>query len=353
MAKTVRIPGLGLEYSRRMLVIGLIVGVAAYAVIFLYIYKGHFLEFFHIISRGNIYYVTMAYLARVAAIACHALAWWLVIRAFRKASPLKVLEITFAAIFVEFMVPIGGATEIAKLFLVLKLGVTNREEGVASILIHRIIISATIFVTTMASLFLICAPPTLFIFLGIPALVLVGLNSGVYILPRSKRIEKLAHRFLSRFGISVEGFAENYKACVSSIKKHWKLIALAVLMAFGERFSNAVFGIGVAGITGVHLTLPQALLTFDSLYTILWLLPAITPGGIGIYEFIQTLLLSSIGIKVQEAATMSIVSRIYYVVGEYPLFIASVAALGYSVKGFLRQALGKGGRPQPSTAEST
>ncbi len=340
MARRLGSINLSLEYSKRYMVFGLLIGVAAYAVIFLYVYKGHFLEFFKIISHGNAEDAAIAYVARVAAITCHALAWWMVIRIFRKGvSPLKILEITFAAIFVEFIVPIGGATEIAKLFLILKMKVLNREEGVASILIHRILISAAILITTLASLILIWAPPALFIFLGIPAGILCAMNAGVYVLPKSKRVERLAHRILSRFGVSVEGFAESYKRCLAKVKKNWKFLMPAVLFAFGERFSNAVFGIGVGGVAGVHLTLPQAFLTFDSLYTILWLLPAITPGGIGIYEFIQTLLLSYIGIRVQEAATMSIISRIYYVVGEYPLFIAAVAGLGYSVRSFLRQAL--------------
>jgi len=330
------------KYSKRLTVMGIIIGVIAYAVIFLYIYKGHFLEFFYIVSRGDVEDAAIAYVARVAAITCHALTWWIIIRTFKKVNPLKILEITFAAIFVEFVVPVGGATEVAKLFLVLKLGSLDREEGIASILMHRLVASLTIFVTTIVSLSLINAPPILFIVLGLPALGLLLINMGVYILPKSKRVERLADRFFSRFGISVTGFAENYKLCMAKIKRYKKFLILATLMAFGERFSNAVFGMAVAGIAGTHLGLPQAFLTFDSLYTIIWLLPAITPGGIGIFEFIQMLLLSYIGVRVQEAATMSIISRIYYVVGEYPLFIASVAALGYSVKSFIRQAFSGG-----------
>lgn len=342
------------KYSKRLTVMGIVIGIIAYAVIFLYIYKGHFLKFFYIISRGDIEDAVVAYVARVAAITCHALAWWIIIRTFRKVGLLKTLEITFAAIFVEFVVPIGGATEVAKLFLILKLGSLNREEGIASILMHRLLVSLTIFVTTLISLILISAPPILFIVLGLPALGLLLINMGIYVLPRSKKVEHLADKFFSRFGISVTGFAENYRLCIAKIKKYKKLLVLATLAAFGERFSNAVFGMAVAGIAGTHLGMPQAFLTFDSLYTIIWLLPAITPGGIGIFEFIQMLLLSYIGVGVQEAATMSIVSRIYYVVGEYPLFVASVAALGYSVKSFIRQAFSSGNNqqntaPRPST----
>ncbi len=338
------------EYSKRLTVMGIVIGVIAYAVIFLYIYKGHFLKFFYIISRGDVEDAVVAYVARVAAITCHALAWWIIIRTFRKVSPLRILKITFAAIFVEFIVPVGGATEVAKLFLVLKLGSLNREEGIASILMHRLIVSLTIFLTTLLSLILINAPPILFIVLGLPALGLLLVNVGVYILPKSKRVERLADRFFSRFGISVAGFAKNYELCMGKIKRYKKLLLLATLMAFGERLSNAVFGMAVAGIAGTHLSMPQAFLAFDSLYTIIWLLPAITPGGIGIFEFIQTLLLSYIGVGVQEAATMSIVSRIYYVVGEYPLFVASVAALGYSVKSFIRQAFGGGNNRQDTAS---
>ncbi len=341
------------KYSKRLAVIGIIIGIIAYAVIFLYIYKGHFLEFFYIVSKGDIEDAVIAYAARITAITCHALTWWIIIRAFKKINPLKILEITFAAIFVEFIVPVGGATEVAKLFLVLKLGFLDREEGTASILMHRLITSLAIFVTTIVSLSLINAPPILFIVLGLPTLGLLLVNMGVYILPKSERVERLADKLFSRFGISVTGFAENYKLCMAKVKKYKKFLVLATLMAFGERFSNAVFGIAVAGVAGTHLGLPQAFLAFDSLYALIWLLPAITPGGIGVFEFVQMLLLSYIGVRVQEAATMSIVSRIYYVVGEYPLFIASVAALGYSVKSFIRQAFSSGGNSGQQTSSLT
>ena len=341
------------KYSKRLAVIGIIIGIIAYAVIFLYIYKGHFLEFFYIVSKGDIEDAVIAYVARIAAITCHALTWWIIIRAFKKINPLKILEITFAAIFVEFIVPVGGATEVAKLFLVLKLGFLDREECTASILMHRLITSLAIFVTTIVSLSLINAPPILFIVLGLPTLGLLLVNMGVYILPKSERVERLADKLFSRFGISVTGFAENYKLCMAKVKKYKKFLVLATLMAFGERFSNAIFGIAVAGVAGTHLGLPQAFLAFDSLYALIWLLPAITPGGIGVFEFVQMLLLSYIGVRVQEAATMSIVSRIYYVVGEYPLFIASVAALGYSVKSFIRQAFSSGGNSGQQTSSLT
>lgn len=321
-------------------VIGLFIGIAIYAVIFIYIYEGNIEKFLEIATRGKPESVVLAYIARVGVLVFHALTWWAVLRAFGKVNLLKVAEIIFAAIFVEFIVPIGGATEVARFFLAVKLGLTDREGAIASIFAHRLVASVSILVTTVVALVSVGAPLSLIISLGLPALGLVGGNAALFVLPKFRRVEIYTSKLFARFGMTVDGLSKNYEFRLNQLKKATPLLALAFLFAFLERFTNGFYGMEIAGIAGIDLSFVKSLLAFDSLYTIIWLLPALTPGGIGVFEFIQTGLLTYLGIGMDEAAAMSIISRAYYVVGEYPLFAASVIALGYNVKEFLKQALG-------------
>jgi uncharacterized protein (TIRG00374 family) len=316
---------------------GIAIGILLYLVIFIYIYKGDFRTFITVVSRGNPESILFAYIARVAYLFFEAMIWWSILRIFGKVSILKTCEVMFAAIFVEFVLPVGGATEVARYLLAVKLKLADREGTVASIFIHRLINSITILITTLISLILVSAPFPLFISLFIPALILVSGNVALYILPKYKWVERYADKFLNRVGMSIEGMSENYKLRMSQVRKAYSLLALAFAFAFLERIANGVYGIEIASIAGINLPFPSSLLSFDSLYTIMWLFPAITPGGIGIFEFIQTGLLSYLGISVDAAATISIISRLYYVIGEYPLFVISAVGLGFKSKDLLKQ----------------
>ncbi|MCD6324444.1 MAG: flippase-like domain-containing protein [Desulfurococcales archaeon] len=331
-------------------IVGLLIGVVIYLLIFIYIYKGNLGQFIKIVTRGSPESVVLAYVARVGYLICEAMIWWAILRIFGKVSVIKVWEVMFAAIFVEFVLPVGGATEVARYLLAVKLKLTDREGAAASIFAHRLINTLAILLTTFISLIIIQAPFPLYLGLGIPSLILVGGNAALYLLPKYKWVEEYADKFLRRVSMSIEGMSENYRFRMNQIKRSYRLIALAFLFAFLERLASGIYGIEVAGITGIDISLPKALLAFDSLYTIMWLLPALTPGGIGIFEFIQTGLLTYLGIGMDSAATISIVSRIYYVLGEYPLFLLSALGLGYSGKELIKQLIRSRQKAEESTA---
>ncbi len=325
--------------EKALYAIGLAVGVVIYALIFIYVYKGNVAYFIELIAKGNPRDIVIAYLGRVAYLVLEGLIWWSILRMFHKVNVIKVCEVMFAAIFVEFIIPIGGATEVARYLLATKLKLTDREGAAASIFAHRLINSTAILLTTFISFFMINAPLSLYVGLGIPALIIFGGNVALYLLPRYKWVEKYGDRFLKKVGLSIEGMSENYRFRISQIKRAYPLLALAFGLAVLERLANAVFGIGIAGIIGLNLSLPKSLLAFDSLYTVMWLFPAMTPGGIGVFEFFQTGLLTFLGIGVAEAATISIITRIYYIIGEYPFFAVSAFALGYSGSGLIKQLI--------------
>jgi uncharacterized membrane protein YbhN (UPF0104 family) len=321
---------------KRYAIIGAIIGAAVYIGIFMHIYGGNIASFLEVISFKDPKVIAGAYITRFLGPIVHATSWYILILTFRRISYLKVVAITCTSVFVEFIAPIGGITEVVKLALITKLGLLNKEEAIATIAAHRVVVTAMIACTTFLSLYAVNASTNLYLSLMIPSLVLVGLNIGIYLLPRSKHVERILVRLGSKFGVSFEGMADIYSKKINYYITKWYLVFLATTIAVWERLLNGIFGLFVANMTNMSLNIFQSLLAFDSLHTIIWLLPAITPGNVGIYEAIQTALLNLLGISVKEAAAMSIITRVYFLIAEYPTFAASVAFLGLSVTGIIK-----------------
>ncbi|MCD6428981.1 MAG: flippase-like domain-containing protein [Desulfurococcales archaeon] len=322
---------------KKYLAIGILIGIAAYIVIFAYVYKGNFIKFIDIVAHGNPVDAFAAFLLRILVSIVHATVWFFVIYALRKVDYVKVLSITGVALFFEVIVPIGGVTEVVKILLTIKLRLLSKEEAIASLLIHRVLTSLGIIIVTIISLLAIKASLATCLGLLIPAAILLSMNIGLCLVPTSKRIERLLNRYGGRFGYNFEGLSYAYIEKLIRIRRAVPFILIAFTFAILERLVNGFYGIFTASLIGTHITLPVSLLTFDTIYAILWLFPVVTPGQLGIYEFIQTGILSHLGISLDEAAAMSIISRVIYVLGGYVVFAVFITLLGLSVRSLIAE----------------
>ncbi len=322
---------------KRYMTIGILVGIAAYIVIFAYVYKGNFVKFIDIVAHGNPVDAFTAFLLRILVSVVHATVWFFVIYSLRRVNYVKVLSITGVALFFEVIVPIGGVTEVVKVLLAIKLRLLSKEEAIASLLIHRVLTSLGIIIVTVISLLAIKAPLTTSLGLLIPAAILLSMNIALCLVPASKRIEKLLSRYGKKFGYEFEGLSYAYIEKLIGIRRAVPFILIAFVFVVFERLINGLYGIITASLIGTHITLPVSILTFDTIYAILWLFPIVTPGQLGIYEFIQTGILSHLGISLDEAAAMSIISRVIYVFGGYVVFAIFITLLGLSVKSLIAE----------------
>ncbi|MCD6278782.1 MAG: hypothetical protein J7J11_03775, partial [Desulfurococcales archaeon] len=108
---------------KKYLMIGILLGIAAYVAIFAYVYKGDFIKFLEIVAHGNPTEALMAFFLRLIAPVVHATIWFFVIYSLRRVNYVKILSITGIALFFEVIVPIGGVTEVVKVLLAIKLKV--------------------------------------------------------------------------------------------------------------------------------------------------------------------------------------------------------------------------------------
>ncbi len=316
----------------RYVVVGGIVGSACYIFIFFYVYKGNIENFLRYISLSNIHFLIISFILRAIVITVHGTAWYILIRALRKVKITDVLKVTYTAVFTEFIIPIGGITEVVKIMLLTKLKLANTDESIATLFAHRIVLSVSIVAMTLASLLILNSPIILYILLLGPSLVLVAMNIGGFVAPSSSRIESLVNRFTSGIGYDISGFSSKYYNCIKNLINRPYYIIASLCVEVLERLANALFGMSIGYMIGIKLSLFQSLLAFDALYAIMWLFPVVTPGGLGIFETIQTTLLHYLGIGLTQAATASIIARIAYICVGYPLFAVSAFAIGFHVR---------------------
>ncbi len=320
----------------RYVVIGSIIGSACYIFLFFYVYKGNIENFIKYISLSSIHFLILAFLLRALVITVHGSAWYVLIKALRKVRISDVLKVTYTAVFTEFIIPIGGITEVVKVMLLTKLKLANTDESIAALFAHRIVLSLSLMITTFISLVMINSPLILYLLLLGPTLVLIAMNIGGFIAPSSSKVESLVNRFTAGLGYNIKGFSNKYFLCIKNLINRPQYLIASLGVEILERLTNALFGMSVGYMIGIKLNIFQALLAFDALYAIMWLFPVITPGGLGIFETIQTTLLHYLGIGLTQAATASIIARIAYICVGYPLFAISAFLLGFHIKDLVK-----------------
>ena len=112
---------------------------------------------------------------------------------------------------------------------------------------------------------------------------------------------------------------------VLEVKITFRVFALSLLMWLIWSFSFYVFLISVYGETDLPFT---AGMIFP-VSSVLGIIVLIAPGGLGIREGFMVLALSLFGISAAQAASVSLLARIWSLAGEFLCFIT---ALGMSVK---------------------
>jgi len=320
----------------RFIIVSIVIGSAFYILLFMLAYRGSLEVFINSFKGGNGLFIIASFVVRAIVLTIHGIAWWILMRVFKRLNLSEVLKVTYTSVFTEFLIPLGGITEIVKVALITKLKILSTADTLASLFAHRIVLSLSILTTTLLALVIINAPLILYIVLLAPAILLTMGNIIGFIVPSSKKVESFVNKVIARFGFNISGFSTKYSSSMRSLSSNPVPLISSFIVEIFERFTNAIFGYFIALSIGIKISLLKALLAFDSLYVIMWLLPLVTPGGLGIYETIQTTLLSFLGIEMNQAATASIISRLIYLSVGYGLFTISLTSLGVGFKSLIQ-----------------
>lgn len=325
---------------KKALIITLLLAVTSYVLLFVFIYTNDISNVLKLLMRSESFgYVSLALLTRIASVTLHALTFFTLLRAVEKIKSLDVIKVTYVSVFTELIIPIGGVTEVVKFALLTRNSLLSASKTLLGIASHRLITTLTMSAFLLLSIIELHIPISHILILVIPAAALVIINLSLFIVPRSKALESLVNKIYSKIGRSPSiRIHKEYIEDFSSLARRYDLVLLATLFSILERIANVAHGYVLALLVGLKPSFWQLVIGFDSIYMIIWLLPIVTPGNIGIYELTQTGVLSLVGIGKGAAAILSILTRVFIMLGEYPLFLVATLSFGVSVKN-LRQLI--------------
>ncbi|MFN3267671.1 MAG: lysylphosphatidylglycerol synthase transmembrane domain-containing protein, partial [Zestosphaera sp.] len=314
--------------------IALLLAAASYILLFAFIYTNDVSKILTLLMRSESFgYVSLALLTRISSVTLHALTFFILLRAVDKVKMLDVVKVTYVSVFSELIVPVGGVTEVVKFALLTKNSSVSASKTFLGIASHRLVTTSTMLTFLLLSVVWLHISISRVLILILPALALILINLSLFIVPRSKKLESLVNKLYHKMGKNVSvRIHEEYINDFSSFVKRYDLVLMATLLSVLERIANVAHGYVLALLVGLKPSFWQLVIGFDSIYMIMWLLPIVTPGNIGIYELTQTGVLNLVGISRSTAALLSILTRIFIVLGEYPLFLAAAVSFGISMK---------------------
>lgn len=324
--------------TSRVLVMTLILAVVSYVLLFAFIYTSDISNIYSLLVRSESFgYVSLALLTRISSVTLHALTFFALLRAVEKVKLSNVIKVTYVSVFTELIVPVGGVTEVVKFALLTRNSYVSASKALLGITSHRLITTLTMLAFLTLSIVELHISISRVLILVVPAIALVLINLSLLIVPGSRVLESLVNKLYRRIGRNPNiRIHEEYVSDFSSLVKRYDLVLIAVLLSILERIANVAHGYALALLVGLRPSLWQLVIGFDSIYMIIWLLPIVTPGNIGVYELTQTGVLSLIGVSKGMAALLSVLTRVFIVLGEYPLFLLAAVSFGISIKNIVQ-----------------
>jgi len=318
----------------KTLAITLSLAIASYTLLFAFIYTNNIGDVLALLTRSESFgYVSLALLTRISSVTFHALTFFILLRAVERVRLSEVVKVTYVSVFAELIVPLGGVTEVVKFALLTRNPSMSASKTLLGITSHRLITTLTMLAFLLLSVVGLHMPASRALVLIVPAAALILINSLLFLMPRSKALESLVNKLYRKLGKDTSiRLREEYVVDFTSLTKRYNYVLLATLFSVLERLSNVAHGYALALLVGLKLSLWQLIIGFDTIYVIIWLLPIVTPGNVGIYELTQTGILSLVGVSKGMAALLSVLTRVFIMLGEYPLFLAAAVSFGLSVK---------------------
>ncbi len=226
-----------------------------------------------------------------------------------------------ASLATEYVLPIGGLVEIYKAFYLVRNSLSLNEAS-QIVFLHRFVLSLSMLAELLIVVLAMSVGLQLLIPLSIIILILVGTNILGFIAFRIPRVAEKLSRFLQRIR-----YLQRYSYIFVFRAGRVSLIPLAIALLFAivERLAIGFSGYLTCLAMGLSISFIEALLLFDMIQTVLWLVPIVTPGGLGMFETIQLVAIKSLGIEVAAASVLPLAYRLVTVIALLPQLLPAFA----------------------------
>lgn len=296
-----------------------VLGFAMFLAVSRYILSVDFSTSLKILSDLPLWLVVLALALRATAPLIHSTQFYVVLHSsgvlmsFR-----KTLLGVYASLALEYALPVGGATEVGRVLFLVRGGV-DPSIAIQVTFLHRLVHS----IFALAVLAVIVALTTRFDILTIWLLVAVclvnTLNLGIMLSARSIRLGRLLDRVLRKLGTSSTYLLPERIEVLAR-----RRLLLALLLVGLEKLTSVLAGYMLMAYLSPGTGFLEVLVVFDLVLTIFWLLPIVTPAGLGQVELVQLLASTYMGVGRDPAFSAILLYRLITLAAVLPQLIPAL-----------------------------
>ncbi|MEM1962375.1 MAG: lysylphosphatidylglycerol synthase domain-containing protein [Sulfolobales archaeon] len=268
--------------------------------------------------------LTLALLARSVGPVLHSTQFYLLLIScgYRMSFKKTVLGV-YSTLALEYVIPIGGATEVGRVAFLVREGVPP-DGAVLVTFFHRL--SHSLFTALELALVLLLTRRIdgLMLWLIAATSAVNAINLAALTSARSPKVSRLLDKAVSKLGFK----SPNPRAFT-----YPRLNSLATVLAvIGlEKLSMVFSGHLILSRLAGSIGLPQSFLLFDILLATFWLLPIVTPAGVGQVESVQLVASTAMNIDSGVALSAFILYRLVTLVAVLPQLLVALVKYGLSV----------------------
>ncbi len=315
--------------KRRVLSIALaVVGLATFLAIARFILGADLGRVVEVLKNIAVLPFAIAILVRLSTPLLHVMGMYFATLCIGRALRFRDMFVGItAALAMEYVAPVGGVTEVYKVFYLTRRGLTLNEASL-SVFLHRVALSLSI-ATVFGIACIVSYVPSYvatILWIAIAALAfgnVVGLTFFCY-RKTSSFVSRIASWIVAKMKIEAVLNPMNLSRFEKPRfrSKYLLLLAASTLL---ERFTVAFSGYMLARSLGISIDILEAVVLFDAINTVVWLLPAMTPGFVGMLETVQSIAFTAYGIEPSLATSLAILNRIAILVAVVPQLLPFLA----------------------------
>jgi uncharacterized membrane protein YbhN (UPF0104 family) len=231
----------------------------------------------------------------------------------------------YSSLAMEYAIPVGGATEVYRVYFLARRGLPL-STSLGATFLHRLLHSAVAAVELAVVCVYLRTPRYSEAWLALAVGSVLLLNSLALAASRSRRVAAALARVLGRFTrrvvevgeVRLEGIGFGYLATSAALVALEKVVAGYVGLVITSHF------------VGSFSFLPSLLL-YDLVLATFWLLPIVTPAGLGQVEAVQLAVAVELGMDGTSALPALILYRATALLAVLPQLLVALARSGVRI----------------------
>lgn len=283
-------------------------------------------ELFHVLLNGKLIYILLAVFLQFAYYLIFSLIYKYSFESVGiKLRFKKLFPIVFASIFVNVIVPAGGASGLA-LFVdnAIRKGNTPARSTAGAVIaviadlsvLFAILLVAIFFLLINKELrpaYIISFLILLLIIIFLVSIIVIGFFKPVLLTKTLNLFQKIGNFFGKIYKKIIfkedwaKGHIEEFKEAIKSIQSNWRSIIKTLLITIGS-FAVNIFSLYVIFLAYGYSVNPEILIVGFSMGILFWII-SITPQGIGIVEGVMIAVFASSGVPLPIATAVSLSYR--------------------------------------------